>query len=1089
MRLARKLGSISLVAAATLWLAPGATSAVDLERTSAAVVAPDSTGVLSAYVGIEGPSVFRMFQAITGRTSLPATQTERLAREHAAALRLLDAHVAQGQAGVVAAVEQVGAVVVSRYTTSVNGLLVHATAAQLSAIAESPGVAFVEPALIVTPALANSVPHIGAVRLMEELGYDGAGSTVAIIDTGVDYTHGQLGGPGVPEAWAAAAAAQETITDTFAGELLFPNAKVIGGWDFVGPRYNPPHICTDAMMAAGTCTNVPEPDPDPLDGGSHGTHVAGIVAGKAFGGLADGVAPGATLVGLKLYGSGGADEAADVLVDAIEWTARINLGIETRGASDNLTRIDAINISLGEGQAQGSRLFDAAVDAAIDAGVVVVASAGNSGDRAFVLGAPSASPRIVSVASSVPPVEGLAIEVTRESGTETHLAVEGSITRPLAEVGRMESSVAYFGQGCPADERVQDVDEKIALVVRGVCNFNEKILAAQAAGAIAVIMFSDGRPLIAMGGDGAGIEIPGVMIETAAGEALRDDLLEGKAVSAVIDPALRMVDHSSADVVSGFSSRGPSRNGALKPDITGPGSGIVSAARGTGSGGANFSGTSMSGPHLAGAAGVMQQRNRDEGLDLGADDVAALMMNYARQVIRAGDQSVPVVRQGAGRVDLVRSGYGDLLVRAGDIASLNIGPAAVVERDLREPVLTLSNIGGDDLSLTAGAAFLYVEDEGAGLSIELPDGPIEVPAGETVEVPVRVVLDPATMREWTLLGPAGASTAPVHALEIDGYVTLEAAEGTDLGAGDVRTVTVPFYALPRRASQLEGGIFATEDPDVPGGHLVEFTNHSDWDGAAELFHVPLVAGEPAAEDPDEADVMYELDIRRVGARVRWEETEGGPEVGRLEFAVTTWEPAAIPQVTRVEVFVDADRDGAPDYRIRDVAGGDAMSTRYARWDDVAGAWGEEAITGTTHVADLHTHVRTLGVPLAALDMDGTEGFDFHVVHHGLNEDWLFTPSTDVAPDGALDEGGPRYAFEPLGREDDLHRWSWDVDGGSTFASSMTEAAAARTWLAVYPSDTFGDERGQHEILSLAARSPMPVYLPLLFDQHAARDGG
>ena len=867
MRLARTLLLTTLLASATLWLAPSQTGAVSLDlATFGEVDTSDANAkILSVYVGIEGPSVFQMFQALTGEKTMPATRTEALAREHAVAIRSFEAAVVNGQAQVVDAIAQTGADVISRYTTSVNGLLIHASAAQLSKIAQIPGVSYVEPALIVKPMLSLSVPFIGATQLAAELGFDGAGSTVAVIDTGVDYTHGHLGGPGVAEAWAVAAANQETVDDEYMGELLFPNEKVIGGWDFVGPRYNPPHICTDAAMAAGTCTNIPEPDPDPLDGASHGTHVSGIVAGEAFGGLGDGVAPGAKLVGLKLYGSGGADEAADVLADAIEWTAKVNLGTETRGVTAQLGRIDAINISLGEGQAQGSRLFDAAVDAAIDQGVVVVASAGNSFDRAFVLGAPSASPRIISVASSLPPAPALAIEVTRESGTETHVAIQSSIGRPLSEVGRMESAVAWFGPGCDTDEPVQDVDEIIALVERGVCAFTEKMLNRASGRSDRGAHVQRRSPKERDGRQRRRHRDPRCDDrQRARRRAERGPVGRPAGQCRLFDPSIRTVDTASADIVSGFSSRGPSRNGALKPDITGPGSGILSARQGTGSGGVSWGGTSMSGPHIAGVAGVMQQRNRDEGLDLGADDVGALMMNYSRQVIRTGDQSVPVVRQGAGRVDMMRSGYGDLLVRVGDIASLNIGPAAVIEKDLREPSLQLTNLGEEDMELTASAAFLYEEDAGTGLELQLPDGPISVPAGETLEVPVRVVMDPALMRAWTPLGPAGANTPMVHGLEIDGYITFTAAEGSDLGGADVQTVTIPFYALPRSASLIQGEI--APDEGVPGGHLLTLDNTSDWAGRAELFRIPLLDGEPAEEDVDEDDVMYELDLRRVGVR-------------------------------------------------------------------------------------------------------------------------------------------------------------------------------------------------------------------------------
>ena len=81
------------------------------------------------------------------------------------------------------------------------------------------------------------------------VGFTGAGQTVAVLDTGVDYTVAELGGG------------------------PFPNAKVIGGMD------------------------TADEDNDPMDCDGHGTSVSGVVAGPR------GVAPGAKIVALKVFGS------------------------------------------------------------------------------------------------------------------------------------------------------------------------------------------------------------------------------------------------------------------------------------------------------------------------------------------------------------------------------------------------------------------------------------------------------------------------------------------------------------------------------------------------------------------------------------------------------------------------------------------------------------------------------------------------------------------------------------------------------------------------------------------------------------------
>ena len=70
-----------------------------------------------------------------------------------------------------------------------------------------------------------------AVNAWQQAGRTGKDVTVAVVDTGVDYTHADFGGPGLPAAYAAASQAAETIGDTWAGQPLFPTAKVVGGWD------------------------------------------------------------------------------------------------------------------------------------------------------------------------------------------------------------------------------------------------------------------------------------------------------------------------------------------------------------------------------------------------------------------------------------------------------------------------------------------------------------------------------------------------------------------------------------------------------------------------------------------------------------------------------------------------------------------------------------------------------------------------------------------------------------------------------------------------------------------------------------------
>ena len=218
-------------------------------------------------------------------------------------------------------------------------------------------------------------------------GLTGAGVTVAVIDTGLDYYHANFGGSGDPADFAA----DDGLT---VGTAAFPNAKVIGGTDFVGDDYDP---------AAGGAAAIPHPDPDPLDCNGHGSHVGGTAAGfgvtaagETFAGPYDattlgstdfeigpGVAPESTILAYRVFGCDGGSEVVD---------QAINQAV--------IDGADVINMSLGRifGGATDDPTSEAAQNA-VEAGIIVVAAAGNDGPNAFTVGSPSTAPDVISVAA------------------------------------------------------------------------------------------------------------------------------------------------------------------------------------------------------------------------------------------------------------------------------------------------------------------------------------------------------------------------------------------------------------------------------------------------------------------------------------------------------------------------------------------------------------------------------------------------------------------------------------------------------------------------------------------------------------------
>ncbi len=1075
---------------------------------------PDPAPRASLLVTVAGESVWQQFAArLADADGSPASAADVRARAATMHDELLAARAAvlAAQAPAVAAAEATGAQVISRYTTLANGFLLHATADQVARLATVPGILAIEPAPLVTPQLDGSVPFIGGPALATQKGYDGTGSYTAVIDTGVDYTHAHLGGPGTEAAYAAASAVTDTqrIDDLWEGQPLFPTAKVVAGYDFVGRRYNPPHLCSAAQEAAGTCTSTPIPDPDPLDGGGHGTHVSGIVAGNAFaGGLSNGVAPGAKLVGLKIYGEDGDDEAADVLVDAIEWCGNVNLGIETRGTVP--PRVDAVNISLGEDWAVASTLFDTTAAAATAAGVTVVASAGNSGNRAFIVGTPSASPPVVSVASTVPPESGMEIVTTNGITSTTHVGLESAIARPFKDViagGRMEGQLAWFGRGCGEDPQPQDVSERVALVERGLCNLSDKILKAQGKGAIAVLMFTNENPKSQMAGDAAGITIPAAMIDRAPGETLRDMLLGGAVMHVTFDASKVSLDLSSADLVAGYSSRGPNIHGALKPDIAAPGSNILSAAMGTGTRGASFNGTSMAGPHVAGAAGVVAQRNRAENLSLDGLGVAALLMNYAQPTVYAGGGIVPIPRQGAGRLDVLRAGTGPLLARAGTIASLNVGIRALTAPVNVTLPVTLTNLTDAPVTYRIVPRFRRPAAADAGLTFQLQESVVHSLAPrETRTAPISVAIDPAKLADWTLYPAAtGDGIGSVEASEIDGWLTFQPVDGNAQPLPDVTApaAAVPFYLMARRASAVAHTWMA--DPDAGPGHRLTFDNTSPFTGTVQLFHrpaqrtpglgtpggsvvTPAGAVDAMPTDPDEPNVPDALDVAAVGVRATTASTTS-TTADRLDFAVVTHAAVMMPVPQQTQIFIDTDRDGSADWRVRagDHRGPDRVQTFVGRWVASSNAiTGTERTTDTLFSSDVATHASVLSVPMTLLGLTEPAPFDFWVVRRGTHEDWSHIGLPDVVPDGADQPGGPRLTFDPTTQAVRLAAPATAVAGGRTGSIPLAiDAGRSGTscrrhdgYLAIYPENDFAGN-GQWAWIDGGGLRVVcgPVYLP------------
>ena len=507
-----------------------------------------------------------------------------------------------------------GGRVVAEMQSAYNGMQVTIPQNAVDDVAALPNVVAVYPARTYTLDNAVSVPFLGVPQVWQSTGYTGEGVKIGIIDTGIDYTHADFGGPGTAAAYAAAHANETAAADP---TLFGPDApRVKGGIDLVGDSYN-------ADPTADTYQPVPHPDANPLDCQGHGSHVAGTAAGdgvnadgstytgpydastpsKSYG-IGPGVAPQADLYAIRVFGCAG---STDVVVPAIDWA--VDHGI------------DVINMSLGSPFGRGDDPDAVAASNAVGAGVVVVASAGNEGPSPYMSGSPAAGDGVIAVSAvdSTSSFPGASVSV---GGTDV-----AAINANGADLGSLPSmKVAYLKD----DPSTADEDEslgcsvhayqyagvsaggdQLAVSQRGTCARVAKAIFAQQAGAAASLMVNNTPDYPPFEGaitsnpdDGVPytVTIPFLGVPSTAGGTFSAAQDADATVSAadLQNPGFRGY--------ASFTSSGPrSGDSAMGVSVAAPGVSIRSTAVGTGNDSEVLSGTSMAAPHVTGVAALAVQ--------------------------------------------------------------------------------------------------------------------------------------------------------------------------------------------------------------------------------------------------------------------------------------------------------------------------------------------------------------------------------------------------------------------------------------------------------------------------------------------------
>lgn len=663
-----------------------------------------------------------------------------------------------------------------------NAVIVETDAAIAAQLAQSDAVLSVH--LVVDYLLDDSATtaYIGGATA-HQAGYTGAGVRIGVIDSGIDYTHKNLGGPGTADAYLAAYGADPADLRNTTRDDLFPTARVVEGYDFVGETWR---------------SGLPlAPDPDPIDREGHGTHVADIIAG------AEGVAPGASLYALKVCSALSSECSGVALLQALEYAVDPN---KDNNAADHL---DIVNLSLGRDYGQA---FDndvsKAVENAANAGVLTVAAAGNGGDRPFIVSTPAASPSALAVAQTEMPTAGLPL--LKVVAAATVIGDMGMIHQSwsAAYAAAIEAPLQY-GNGAGANLTGCDpfaagsLTGKVLLVDRGVCNVSIKVSNAAAAGAPAVIvgLVAPGDPCVFPFGGGAPTA-PAFNITQADAAKLKTALSAGP-VTVRLDPAAQqpLVKH-----VAATSSRGPTMLTAIiKPEIAAPGA-SVSAVAGGGDAVAPFSGTSGAAPMVTGAAALVKQKYPD----LPPAQIKALLVNTADPNIMNkpalfGGKLAPITRIGGGEVHVDRALATNVAAWNGDTfqPTLSLG-----FKDLSQttnfPYRVIVRNYSQDLTpkvYQVSVTFRSPDDEATGAIQAFYNPRLSVP-GRNVSAPFSITfrVNPDKLRNWGRIGPnsgdQGANGDLLSTYEYDGYVTF-----TNFSdANDV--IRIPWHILPRKAGEV-----------------------------------------------------------------------------------------------------------------------------------------------------------------------------------------------------------------------------------------------------------------------------------------------
>ena len=558
-------------------------------------------------------------------------------------------------------INELGAKVDLTYQVSFNGMAIDPgstskeTAARI--LAKIPGVKGVFNDYAHQPDLYASVPLINAAAAWDNTAIGGmenagAGIKLASMDGGVHHDAAMFDGTG----------------------YSYPTGYPTNGLGLTSNN-NGKIIVSRAYFRTWDPPSVGDENPWPgTQGTSHGTHTTSIAAGEevqaSYLGITEkisGVAPKAWVMSYRVFYNSITNDGSFYNAEGI-------------AALEDIMKdgADVLNNSWGGGPGGVGGEFDPLDMALINvanSGTFVSMSAGNAGPDSGT--SDHSSDQYISVAASQSGGTLASGRLSVTAPTPVDPALNDMAYSSATFGGSLAPGGLYPFSFLPAIsvDPANDIGcnawpagtftGKAALISRGTCEFGVKVLNAETAGAVFVIVYNNaagGDDLINMGPGvvGGSVTIPSVFIGNTNGVAMNAWYVANGATSVVTLDTFAFQSGNTPDVIANFSSRGPGVGNVLKPEITAPGvnilaqgftPGVTGEARHLGWGQA--SGTSMAAPHVAGAAALIRQIHPDWS---NAYIKSALMSTSKYVGMWNGDNShAQPLDMGAGRLDLTNA--------------------------------------------------------------------------------------------------------------------------------------------------------------------------------------------------------------------------------------------------------------------------------------------------------------------------------------------------------------------------------------------------------------------------------------------------